>query len=284
MEKKQSGLKKGGGGKKSDKRLSHLRGRLKKGLLKNKTESNYYSSFDQVNKVKAASMHMSTMYQTLAMFYLHDDESTFWTLQITDETSAWEACRKIEEKLQLKSNFDCVIRLYERTRAMYSVDRLVEDSEVINKIRAKWEEEDRVEKSLFVVRVIQMSRHPTRQATHDRTDSSGPMIISFLPDKVISRYLFSAGEPPTKPLREAFPAAVMFVDIAGFTAFTENLLKEGGDMGTFIKSVFFSVFFPLCSLLIERTFLLERAINIFQSNYISFCAIFRSSNLATDDV
>jgi hypothetical protein len=212
------------------KRLSNMKiGRIKpnKRKEKEKEKDKVDSFYVTTQKVGESAMHASNMDQKLAIFYLHDDESTFWTLRITDETTAWVVCRKIEEKLHLKDNFDCFIRVYERTRDLYSIDRLMEDYEVINAVRQRWVKESK--SAIFVVRVIRMSSHPTRIATEGY--DPGPKIISFLPDKVISRYLFSAGEPPTKPLRESFPAVVMFVDIAGFTAFTENLLKEGGDMG-----------------------------------------------------
>ena len=172
---------------------------------------------------------MTNMYNQLVAFHLHDDESTFWTFKLNEETTAWEVCQKIEEKLHLKDNFDCFVQLFERSKELYAVDRLVADVEIINDIRKGWEEEGKVEKSMFVVRVIRMSKHPTRVQLEGY--DAGPKIISFLPDKVISRYLFSAGEPPTQPCRDGFSAVVMFVDIAGFTSFTENLLKEGGDQG-----------------------------------------------------
>lgn len=212
------------------KRLSNMRiGRIKsnKRKDKDKDKDKIDSFYVTTQKVGENAMHASNMDQKLAIFYLHDDESTFWTLRVTEDTTAWVVCRKIEEKLHLKDNFDCFIRVYERTRDLYSLDRLMEDNEVINTVRQMWVKENK--SAVFVVRVIRMSTHPTRIATEGY--DPGPKIISFLPEKVISRYLFSAGEPPTKPIREAFPAVVMFVDIAGFTAFTENLLKEGGDMG-----------------------------------------------------
>jgi class 3 adenylate cyclase len=190
---------------------------------KDKIDSFYVSN----QKLGADFTHVPNMDLQFAMFYLHDDESTLWTLKITEETTAWQVCRKIEEKLSLKDHFDCFIRVYERSRDLYAVDRLIEDVEFIYEIREKWVVANL--QARFVVRLLRISTHPTRIPTEGYV--SGPKIISFLPDKVISRYLFAAGEPPTKPVREAFPAVVMFVDIAGFTSFTENLLKEGGDKG-----------------------------------------------------
>ena len=200
--------------------------------LKNQTKeakTNIYVNHHNAPGADSSVFQMTSMYHHFLAFHLHDDESTFWTFKINEETTAWDICQKIEEKLHLKDNFDCFVQLYERHRELYAVDRLVEDVEEINTIREGWEAQKKTDKAMFVVRVIRVSKHPTRIQLEGY--DSGPKIISFLPDKVISRYLFSAGEPPTKPVRDGFPAVVMFVDIAGFTSFTENLLKEGGDQG-----------------------------------------------------
>ena len=77
-------------------------------------------------------------------------------------------------------------------------------------------------------------------------------ITTFLPDYVKNIYLFSLGAP-NKPTCEVFPAAVMFVDIAGFTSFTEKLAKLG-DIGVETLCMHMNELFSLLISVVRRNY------------------------------
>ena len=72
--------------------------------------------------------------------------------------------------------------------------------------------------------------------------SSLRVFASYVPAEIVLRSLANPA-PPSKADREDFPAAIGFVDVSGFTALSEKLLKEYGRrssemLNTYINSYF----------------------------------------------
>ena len=72
--------------------------------------------------------------------------------------------------------------------------------------------------------------------------SSLRVFASYVPAEIVLRSLANHA-PPSKADREDFPAAIGFVDVSGFTALSEKLLKEYGRrssemLNTYINSYF----------------------------------------------
>ena len=154
----------------------------------------------------------------------------YHTIPIPDGTDAEEVCHKIEQKI-LSSEQKKKVKLYERVVSEFGWDREMEPHEKVLELMAVWDANG--SQNLFVIREFDVVEPkcdaivPTK--TNQIKGQEPPFrteITTFLPDYVKNIYLFSLGAP-NKPTSEVFPAAVMFVDIAGFTSFTEKLAKLG---------------------------------------------------------
>jgi len=154
----------------------------------------------------------------LLRVYSFKDDLTYWTIPVTVETTAFDCLKKIQEKLDLENAFSTVLQLYERSGG---IDRPVHPTETLLLIQNSWKDQS----CRFVLR--EFAKTSTKIGSGQQSvDDGGNRLRCFLPDYVINRYLF-VPHPPAKPERESFPAAVMFVDISGFTSFTEQLLAQG---------------------------------------------------------
>jgi class 3 adenylate cyclase len=161
-------------------------------------------------------------------------QSQYYTIPIYETTTVEEAAHKIEQKI-LASGLQKSVKIYERVASEFPLDRELGQKEFLFPLMEGWK--TKPHSCFFVVREFDV--------VHLRDDGRGngganktvakrdaeellfrSEITTFLPDYVKNIYLFSLGAP-NKPACEVFPAAVMFVDIAGFTSFTEKLAKLG---------------------------------------------------------
>ena len=155
----------------------------------------------------------------------------YYTIPLTSTITAGEAVAKINQKVKTRGK---AVKVYERiSNVQFPVDRQLPDHTALFPLWEAWAEQNL--DGRFVVREFDLA--------HGKEETAGPSskklmkkedgeqgvrteITTFLPDYVKNIYLFSLGAP-NKPTCEVFPAAVMFVDIAGFTSFTEKLAQLG---------------------------------------------------------
>ena len=72
--------------------------------------------------------------------------------------------------------------------------------------------------------------------------SSLRVFASYVPAEIVLRSLANHA-PPSKADREDFPAAIGFVDVSGFTALSEKLLKEYGRRSSEMLNTYISSYF-----------------------------------------